>query len=252
MPIPSSIMDSTEANHFPELPMYRTEKDSKCRETDCGSSDLRSSVSRADVPSPEGASSRCKTPPPPPRAASSSPHRCIFSHDWTDKKLPARSSYPTSLSPQRSKSPKCVLYHPHFQLYAHVHVAETKTSGSVNTYESKLTSCETTRQEKEEKARKRWFPYENRPLASWLASAPSLPSISGAFAPRHTQSDSALLAQNQRPKPVLRKGRFSLDGIKDKTCKTNHVSFEPKIQVHSFEPPLDNWAPQGWSDWFGL
>jgi hypothetical protein len=178
-----------------------------------------------------------------------SPRRSIFSKHWkaTNPSSPYGQSDPTV---QRSKSPKCVLRHPHFGLYGQ-HETKEDEEVSVNMYERSLENCETSRRVREERDRKHWRPYESRPLASWFSSLPTL-VLSESLLPRSTQSDIAL-HKNRLLKPVLRKGRFS--GTKttiDESNKNSHVSFESVIQVHSFERPMDQWAERGWSSWFGL
>jgi hypothetical protein len=81
------------------------------------------------------------------------------------------------------------------------------------------------------------------------------------------QSDTVLYAKTSRRLSCLRKSRFSFDtnGNRkddDGSKNSNHakrkgeqhrtsVSFEPRIKVHLFVPPVEKWAPNGWSNWFG-
>ena len=83
---------------------------------------------------------------------------------------------------------------------------------------------------------------------------------------RQTQSDSALL-----PTPMgsaLRTGRFSHSrstttpptaSINPTPCpkeaiirERRHVRFQARIQVHSYQVPVESWAAEGWSQWFGI
>jgi len=73
-----------------------------------------------------------------------------------------------------------------------------------------------------------------------------------------TQSDTILFAKTRS---CLRKSRFSLDtgnnnGIQPskvqiKGKSQTSVSFESIVKVHLFQPPVENWAQNGWSNWFG-
>jgi hypothetical protein len=175
-----------------------------------------------------------------------STRRSIFSKHW---KATNPSSQPDP-TVRRSKSPKCVLRHPHFGLYAE-HETKEDEEVSVNTYGRSLENCETSRRVREERDRKHWRPDESRPFASWFSSLPTL-VLSESLLPRSTQSDTAL-HKNRLLKPVLRKGRFSVTKTTiDESNKSSHVSFESVIRVHPFEPPMDQWAERGWSSWFGL
>jgi len=85
------------------------------------------------------------------------------------------------------------------------------------------------------------------------------------------QSDTVLYAKTSRRMSCLRKSRFSFDANGNRkddddgsssSTNSNHgegkgeqhrtsVSFEPRIKVHLFVPPVEKWAPNGWSNWFG-
>lgn len=177
--------------------------------------------------------------------------RSIFSKHWKGTNPTVSYSHPGPLD-HRSKSPKCVLMHSHFRLYAaEQEMKEEDEEASINTYEQMLMNCETSRKVSEERGRKRWRPYESRPMSSWFTSLPTL-VLSESGRPRTTQSDTAL-HKNSNLAPVLRKGRYS--GTRISGCeksKNNQVSFESVIQVHPFAPPLDQWAEKGWSNWFGV
>ena len=84
---------------------------------------------------------------------------------------------------------------------------------------------------------------------------------------RKTQSDTALFVETKKKPSCLRKSRFSFDsdsidsntsnrGVSNNNGTTNgerrsSVSFEPMIKVHEFQDPVEKWAPNGWSNWFG-
>jgi len=81
-------------------------------------------------------------------------------------------------------------------------------------------------------------------------------------AEKTTQSDTALFAKTSpslKRVSCLRKSRFSVDTEKSCSDKTQlekgdhrtSVTFEPRIEVHLFPPPAEEWAPKGWSTWFG-
>jgi hypothetical protein len=191
----------------------------------------------------------------PPATLASCNQRSLFSEYWKGNNFPARASRQTSIPPQHSTLPKCVCRHPYFQLYSHQlqENAEREEDVSVNTYERTLKKCEINKEQNREQVRKQWFPYENRPLSFWWTSEPTLTEPSPTLPPRPSHSDNALNCKSQRPKPLLRKGRFSYgENNTDTMEKNNRVSFQPIIQVHRFQSPLDQWAPRGWSSWFGV
>lgn len=93
-----------------------------------------------------------------------------------------------------------------------------------------------------------------------------------------TQSDTVLFAQTSsslQRVSCLRKSRFAvaadssnnnssesdadndtdndtdIDIDTDSSTQSSSVSFEARIQVRLFIPPVENWAPSGWSNWFG-
>jgi hypothetical protein len=73
------------------------------------------------------------------------------------------------------------------------------------------------------------------------------------------KSESALLKTPQ--KSCLRTGRFS--GVQtaavqegessSSSIRTDQtvVQFESKVEIHVFQPPVESWAANGWSSWFG-
>lgn len=178
----------------------------------------------------------------------------------TDKPRSIFPSYwkTTPSSPlQRSASPKCVRSLPaidpleHFGLKQLPSQEEEEEEDSINTYERTLRQCET--QMKHVVIRKPSRPYESRPLwMGWFTqSAPSLSraSFNGGFlfSSRPTHSESALHVRTC--KSALRQGKFS--GKKNYKQHQHRVGFDPTIRVHPFERPVESWAPDGWSNWFG-
>jgi len=76
-----------------------------------------------------------------------------------------------------------------------------------------------------------------------------------------TQSDTVLFVKTSsslQRLSCLRKSRFSYDTDSNngstqsnKGKQRTSVSFESKIVVRLFCPPVEKWAPSGWSNWFG-
>jgi hypothetical protein len=89
----------------------------------------------------------------------------------------------------------------------------------------------------------------------WSQSLPALTSLSDSAERnlRVTQSSSVL--QSRKPKQsCLRQGRYSGDqrlllDDSESSSRTS-VRFSPKADVKVFTPPVEIWAPGGWSDWF--
>jgi len=170
------------------------------------------------------------------------------------------------LCPPRSRSPMSVIVDPFSHQHAYSATMELLQleqafreeceADSINTYERTLKNCEVT----PDWRKKHPFvsPYMNPPLwMSWFtknnASAPSL-RASGLYrmgAPlsqrRQVQSDSALHTTSLRS--ALRQGRFSLN---KPATNARQVHFQPRIQVCSYQPPVESWAAEGWSQWFGI
>jgi hypothetical protein len=151
---------------------------------------------------------------------------------------------------------------------------------SVNTYERMLKDCEQPAAPPLLSSARLLSPYHNEPLwTSWFGgtyhrhSEPSLrhyPQGRRISRSRQTQSDSALL-----PSPMgsaLRRGRFSSSSHMGETPASTtsttttpcpqkdaaapqprrQVRFQARIQVHSYQPPVESWAAEGWSQWFGI
>jgi len=89
--------------------------------------------------------------------------------------------------------------------------------------------------------------------------------IEGMASEKTTQSDTVLFAKTSSNlrRSCLRNSRFSFDADRNsnvgmqpnegerKGGSRTSVSFESKIRVHLFQPPVEKWAPSGWSNWFG-
>ena len=200
----------------------------------------------------------------PPSVSSPCKPRSIFESYW---KTEGESPCPKErVPPSRSISPMSVTVDPYSQQsYSHTMdmlllepALEEKDDGSLNTYERTLKDCEVL-----DWRLPNTSPYENAPLwMSWFtkrnASAPSFLGMQGARClltrTRQTQSDSAL--HTTPLKSALRRGRFGAlsSAVKPVSCarKTARVHFQPRIEVCSYRPTVESWAPQGWSQWFGL
>lgn len=202
----------------------------------------------------------------------SSKPRAIFDRYWkAEGTTPSR-----KLCPPRSSSPMCVMADPYSYRPPYPYDSEMallwleeeansrpeNDADSLNTYERTLNNCEVL---PHWRVQQRMFsPYMNAPLwLSWFgktnASAPTLHRGGNLSLARQVQSDSALHVKPLRS--VLRQGRFSQKTTTATSSSTNtttkttnnahHVHFQPRIQVCSYELPLENWAEQGWSQWFG-
>mmetsp|Transcript_101485 Transcript_101485/g.293629 ORF Transcript_101485/g.293629 Transcript_101485/m.293629 type:complete len:277 (+) Transcript_101485:260-1090(+) len=207
-----------------------------------------------------------------PSSPCSTKPRSIFTNYWkTEGECP-----PKQLLPPRSMSPKCVTMDP----YSHQFYSPTmeellvqqalEEDDDLNTYERTLKDCEEERMMNWRKLNPLASPYENPPLwLSWFStktrnhSTRSLPvndltRMGGALTrSRQIQSDSAL--HTKPPASVLRQGRFSQNNQQRATCCTSnaaattsrHVHFQAQIKIHSYQPPMESWASEGWSEWFG-
>lgn len=144
---------------------------------------------------------------------------------------------------------------------------EDEEDDLLNTYERTLKDCEAPR-------RKSLYPYQNAPLwMSWFShrSEPSLrPSLwslgvapggggAGLHRSRQGQSDSALLCATPPLVSALRRGRFSstkgvqVHNIRASTPPSGqHVRFQPRIEVRAYQPPMESWSAEGWSQLFGI
>ena len=189
----------------------------------------------------------------------SSGRRSIFGSKWqpedsTHHKVPSQQSQ----TMQRSKSPMCVLNHPHFQVYTRSDQStkykseEEGDSSKVGFAESMDRSKGALRQKQLRSSLITPRPYESRPLL--LASVwNSLPSVfmddrsRVPLVPRPTKSEPVFNSTNL--KSNLRKGRFS-GGASASGDTPSKVTFQALIKVHPFEPPMDRWAESGWSKQF--
>jgi hypothetical protein len=183
----------------------------------------------------------------PSSSSSSKKPRSIFKTYWKNTPEsgnlpPMPMPMPRSIAHKRTSSPKSVRMDPcsHFGIDQ-----EEDKDDSVNTYERTLRQCEV----RVVQSRR---PYESRPLwMGWFThSAPSLRMAVGMpFGRRATLSESTLHVEP--PKSILRKGRFSSTDPRPQQQRRRSVDFNPTIQVHPFERPVESWAPDGWSSWFG-
>lgn len=190
--------------------------------------------------------------------------RSIFGSYWkVEGDTPCK-----QLCPPRSCSPMSVMVDPYScqhpysptmeLLLLEQALREDSDTDSMNTYERTLRGCEVAPDWRSKQPC--ISPHMNAPLwVSWFtrnnASAPSLLlRTSGLLQTRATlsknrqvQSDSALHTTPLRS--VLRQGRFSQN---KPATNARHVHFQPRIQVCSYQPPVESWAAEGWSQWFGL
>lgn len=184
--------------------------------------------------------------------------RSIFCSYWKDK---GQNTYDEATSQQgqtvgRSKSPRCVLRHPHVQNNArpdqfcekHEETKDVEVS-----YRSTGSKHNEPSIQKENRAKATSSPYDSLPL-SFSSIWASLPAIfleeRSKVLPRQIKSDPSL--SSKQLKPTLRKGRFSGGSTsRDERCKAASVKFRPLIKIHPFDPPMDCWAESGWSKQFG-
>ncbi len=139
--------------------------------------------------------------------------------------------------------------------------ANDDDDGTINTYERVLKECEQLQPPAVPSASRTtlWF-LGNYHRHSEPSLRPLYPGRQTIPRSRQTQSDSALL-----PAPsgsALRKGRFSESppltatpspkGVVAPLHHERHVRFQARIQVHSYQPPVESWAAEGWSQWFGI
>lgn len=93
---------------------------------------------------------------------------------------------------------------------------------------------------------------ENRPFwMSFFGKQASEPHLATRLPhQRNACSDTVLI---QKPKKsCLRRGRFSChEPNKGNSYSAKAISFQPKIEVRVFEPPVEQFASKGWSDMFG-
>lgn len=201
-------------------------------------------------------------------ASASSPHRSIFSAYWkTDRHL-SRPLCEASQSCGELKAPKQSRRRIHKTFsytydrdpYEFFGIEEdgSKTSStfcdddsdSLNLYELNLRN-----QEAEVGGETR---RKIRTCPSLLRTGAAIDGM--ARGEKTTKSDTVLFAKTSS---CLRKSRFCFDGdnsnndgIQPRKGDTmgkipRSVSFESRIMVRLFEPPIEKWAPIGWSNWFG-
>lgn len=191
--------------------------------------------------------------------SSGAARRSIFCSYWKDKDQNTHDGA-TSRQGQtvgRSKSPRCVLRHPHVQVYARpdqfCEKHEETKDVEVSYYSSTGSKRKEPSSQKENRAKVTSSPYDSLPL-SFSSIWKSLPAIfleeRSKVLPRQIKSDPSL--SSKQLKPTLRKGRFSGGSTsRDERCKAASVKFRPLIKVHPFDPPMDCWAESGWSKQFG-
>jgi len=219
--------------------------------------------------------SACTTQSSP--ASASSPHQSIFSAYWkTDPRFSrplhspsqSRSEAKTSKQPQRRRIHKTYSYTYDRDPYQFFGIEEdgSKTtttfndddSDSLNSYELNLREHEVG--VIEENCRR------ISTCPSLIDAGAGIDGIVLKSGGKTTQSDTILFAKTSssplKRLSCLRKSRFCFDADtsnNDGTQPRNEerkgkfpmsVSFESKIMVHLFQPPIEKWAASGWSNWF--
>jgi hypothetical protein len=120
-----------------------------------------------------------------------------------------------------------------------------EVSTSANTYERVLKVNEDVPKNKSSTSRRKIF-------EKTLQSCPSLNRTETArLSFRKTVSVSTL--QKKPNASSLRPSRYSLGCTRQEssTSVSDHsVSFSPQVNMTLFNPPVENWAADGWSDWF--
>jgi hypothetical protein len=141
-------------------------------------------------------------------------------------------------------------------------------SDSLNSYEGILQKNEVGVSEKNHRSRRR-----SRTCPSLSFERVGMQRTIVGSTEKTMQSDTVLFSKTSsslQRLSCLRKSRFAVDANADinesdsstqssnnngkrkgEQHRTTSVSFEARIQVRLFRPPVENWAPIGWSNWFG-
>ena len=202
--------------------------------------------------------------------------RSIFSEYWKADPRPSRLTPPVSPKPieeEKQHSPRRrriihSTYNYNYDrnpfLFFGIEEDEGKTSSTDDDDDTEsLNSYERILQKNEVEC-----PEKNRRRSTTCPSlSRSMVGIEGMIldtTPKTTQSDTILFVKKRLS--CLRPSRYSFDtdstdsdtsGFssykkgKGKVERRPSVSFEATIKVHLFEPPVEKWAPTGWSNWFG-
>ena len=202
-------------------------------------------------------------------------HRSIFSSYWkTDPRpsrpLPSRPLHSPSRTssqidkrqrPQRRQIHKTYTYTFDRDPYHFFGIEEDETktsttfydgdSDSLNSYESVLHNSEVGIIEND--------CTRSRSCTSLFRAEGGMDGMVLSRAEKMTQSDTILYTKTR--KSCLRKSRFSFDTDNNGGTQLTKggsmgkhrtsVSFESKIKVHLFQSPVEKWAENGWSNWFG-
>lgn len=202
-------------------------------------------------------------------------HRSIFSSYWKTEPRPSRPRpshplhSPSRISskiekrqrPQRRQIHKTYTYNfdrDPYQFFG-IEDDESKTStpyydgdiNCLNSYESVLHNSEVGVIEKDCR--------RSRTCPSLYHAKGGMDGMVLNRAEKTAQSDTILYTKTR--KSCLQKGRFSFDAdnsdgtqpTKGGSMRKNRtsVSFESEIKVHLFQSPVEKWAENGWSNWFG-
>jgi hypothetical protein len=196
--------------------------------------------------------------------------RSIFSKYWKEQTGDEIRRTSSSSLPQQKKLPSCdnniMDGYKYFGIDRSEVQRDSKVSedenDSINTYERMLQQYEKPSQPQISKQTSlssrpsSWMTFFGGKSYHFSSSEPRLQHL-GTKPTRCTQSDTALLKKPQ--KSCLRRGRFTstsgdvvdTTNSNNPTNNNNRVSFQPKIEIKVFQPPVEKWAPSGWSDWFG-
>jgi len=200
-------------------------------------------------------------------------HRSIFSAYWKTDQRPSRSLSPISseveklLHPQRRRIQKTFTYTYDRDPYQYFGIEEDegKTSSTDDDDSDSLNSYEHDLHNNEVKVTRNSC-RRSRLCPSLSYDEVGINRMAHGSAEKAVQSDTALFAKTSpslQRLSCLRKNRFSLDTDnsnsnlaqsnrrKGKGEHRTSVTFEPKIQVVLYSPPMEKWAPNKWSEWFG-
>jgi hypothetical protein len=150
---------------------------------------------------------------------------------------------------------------------------DSSSSSSLNTYERMLQDFEyRTPSRAPSHSTIPRSPFESRPLwmslfsgKQYLSEPQLLSSVNASHTARVNRSDTVLVKKPS--KSCLRRGRFATAALQSPKMVAHpntiacleappltspgKVCFQPKIEVHVFQPPVEQWSPSGWSSLFG-
>jgi hypothetical protein len=215
--------------------------------------------------------------------------RSIFSSYWkgdyTNNRDPAAVCYATprkrsigiqAIRPEQDPYLAFGIKHPQKQVDQKRELVSSSSSSSLNTYERIIQAYEQRASPSPVPLSHSSIPrspFESRPLwmsffsgNQYLSEPQLLSSVHDSRTARANRSDTALAMKPQ--KSCLRRGRFtaavqSTSTIQNPSTTARpevpqlslsspaRVCFQPKIEVHVFQPPVEQWSTSGWSSLFG-